>query len=328
MARFYEITLTPNFPIGPPTTFATWSSFSNGVNDPGALNVEFDFYSFQSAGNQGLSTITIHGIALADISQAQQYAGMLITVKAGFVTGLPLANPAQAGVILQGTIFQSWGNWVGTERNLNFLVNYSAYTYAQPGQFQLNCPAGTSLIAALTQTLNVAYPTLPIVNQSAGQYVFPQFVGGYYRTLTQLAKFVQSITTPIAAPGLQIAILPNQTILLSDTIGPPPQNPKAIAFNDLIGQPTWVDVNQMQFWTQMRGDIQVGNYVTMPPGLPNAPGIVSTAGQSLPSSTKYVTSFQGQFVIQAVRQVGNFRDAAGASWASVFTAAPKSLGAT
>ena len=45
--------------------------------------------------------------------------------------------------------------------------------------------------------------------------------------------------------------------------------PKAINFFDLIGQPTWLNYAQIQIQVVMRGDIQVGDVVSLPSGLAN-----------------------------------------------------------
>jgi hypothetical protein len=42
--------------------------------------------------------------------------------------GLPLANPAQAGVILEDTIFQGYGNWIGVEQYLDLVFFSNSFT--------------------------------------------------------------------------------------------------------------------------------------------------------------------------------------------------------
>ena len=302
-----------------PQPFRRWTSHPNGSYDPGALLVEFDFFSFLSADSQGLSTVTIHGVSLQDLLQAQQFAGMQISVKGGMMAGLPLADPKQAGTILQGTIFQSFGNWVGTEMTLDLVVNFSSYTYSNPGQIVLNWPANTSLKAALTSCLNVAYPTLPNKVLIGDFYTLAHDTLAFYPTIAQLASHIRSITATIQPPGVDITIQPDKTILAFDGT----QNsgtPIPIAFDDLIGQPTWIDVNTISIMTVMRGDIQVGNVLSLPQGL-GAPGSVQTTAASQPSLLKYRTAFTGNFLVQSVRQIGNFRDPNGASWSTVFTCA-------
>jgi hypothetical protein len=45
-----------------------------------------------------------------------------IQVFGGMSKGLPLANAVQSGLLMDGTIQQAWGNWQGTEQNINFVA--------------------------------------------------------------------------------------------------------------------------------------------------------------------------------------------------------------
>jgi hypothetical protein len=56
----------------------------------------------------------------------------------------------------------------------------------------------------------------------------------------------------------------------------------------------------------------------MPKGIQNAPGFVTTWASSLPSSLKYQSAFQNNFLVTEVRHVGNFRSSDAADWCSVF----------
>ena len=305
-----------------------WTSYPSGVSDPAALQVEFDFFSAESSAGAGqqFASLTIEGIALTDLFQAQKFTGRNIVVRAGMQAGLPLANPAQAGVIWNGTIFQSFGNWQGTSQTLDFVMSPggSIYTYSNPGNFVLNWPKGTSLQSALTTCLNTAYPTLnPPQFAISNQYVLNYNVLHAVSTFPLLAKYVNSITNSIAPPGVFMAINPDNSIHVYDG-SVSPSAPKQIAFTDLIGQPTWIDVNTMQFVTVMRADIQVGTVIQMPAGL-GGPGTTVLTPNALPSflGPQYQTSFQGTFLVQSVRFIGNYRDPNGASWATVFKAVPQ-----
>jgi hypothetical protein len=182
----------------------------------------------------------------------------------------------------------------------------------------VNWQKGQSLSDALAATLNAAYPGYART-MNIGSYIAsaPRVV--HFLTLAQLAKWLKSITKGPNSAGVDIAIQA-KTIAISD--GSVKTNAVQLDFTDLVGQPKWTDVNKMQFTTVMRADIQVFSYVKMPVGLQNVPGIVQTAAASLPSSLKYKTSFQGKFVIQSVRHIGNFRDPDGAQWVTVFEAVP------
>ena len=327
MGRFYRIQVGST----------TWTSQQNGLDDPGALDVEFDCFEYlygipiSASGDAGSSTLTIHGVPLTVLQQAFTFVGQKITMVAGMSAGLPLAKPNQQGPIIAGSVFQAFGNWVGTEMALTFVVYPSTFTQANPGNFVFNWQPGTSLQDALTQTFSNAYSAVspapaPVFNL-AGSYA-PIATGVYtrYSTLRNLGAAINSMTKAASPSGNGVFIsylTSSNAIVVFDSAGQTKQ-PLPIAFTDFVGQPTWVDANVMQFQTVLRGDLSVGSSVTMPQGLQDAPGIVTTTAQSYPAQNKYKTSFQGTFLITAVRQIGNFRDPNGTSWVTVVQCTPQS----
>ncbi len=336
MARFYEITVTPKG--GAPKV---WSSFPGDAFDPGALNVEFDLLTGVGAVPLGASTITIEGIGLRDMQQAKQYAyvpkqgaqpeqpGALIQIKGGMKSPpgsqFGLVTPTQAGLLLQGEVFQSFGNWVNTEMNLNFVFFPPLYTSQRPGNLRLDWQEGQQLSLAIENMLSIAYPGVSVLSK-IGSYVNNYPVGHSVSTLSQMAKMLKSITRSATSTGVDVIRLSDGSFLVADGTTKPA--PIQLNFNDLIGQPQWVQPSIMQFSTVMRADIQPGSHVKMPRGLPNAPGAVTIgSGSAFPSQLKYQTAFQGVFTIIAARHVGSFRDTDGASWATLFQAAAVSADA-
>ena len=322
MSRYYEIALSGSNIGGSTGAARTWSSYPNGKNDPGALNVELDLLSGYlgiPAGDIGSSTITIEGVPLSDLLQANQFAGMNVSVKGGMKKGLPLANPSQSGLLLQGQIFQSFGNWAGTDMNLNFVVLPALHTYANPGNFVLNWQKGQSLADALNVTLQTAIPQYARSINISDKYATSGTLHAC-SSLSALSQFVQRLTAQQYPPGVNIGKLAGNTVVVSDA-----SNATAavqLSFFDLVGQPKWIQPDIMQFTTVMRADIQIDTYVKMPDQLQNLPGIVNTAASSFPSSLKYQSTFKGTFIVQSVRHVGNFRDPNGSSWVSIFQVTP------
>jgi hypothetical protein len=328
--RFYEITL---FPPGSTAAARTWTSFPGGQFDPGALNVEFDMTVAPYGTPIGGQSITIEGISIADLMQPQQFAprivngalqpGMTFVLKGGMGRGLPLANPAQQGTLLKGQIWQAFGNWEGTEMTLDFVINPGGYDSGNPGNFVLNWQAGQPLSTALRNCLSVAYPnTKPVVNVSSQlvqSFNDPHHCG----TLEELAQHIQEVTNgQFLGPGytgVQIT-MPNGIPFAFDNTWTPPT--VQLSFSDLVGQPTWINVNTLQVKLVMRGDLQIGTAVKMPVGLSGQVGQVLTSGNSLPSSTNYLTTFSGSFQINEVRHIGNFRSPDGGSWVTVINCVP------
>ena len=314
MSRYYDLTITTlPAPGAPVRVVKQWTSHPNGKFDPCALNIEFDIPVTGYDTPTGGQTITIEGISLSDLQQAKEFTNLNFVLKAGMKKGLPLANPKQAGVIVEGFIYQSFGKWVGTEMSLTFVINASSYNIDFPGNFVLNWAAGSSLSNAIEQTIKTVYPTVPINMNISSDLVLPNDEVGFYSSLNGLAQTIAGIT---AAQGHQVYItFQNGAInVFDDTYTPAPVE---IQFVDLIGQPAWVQIENMQFTVVMRSDIQVGSFIKMPKGMKSGPGSTTTAGASLPSSLRYKTAFQGLFYVSDIRQLGNFRSADGSSWVTV-----------
>lgn len=330
MSRYYEISVFSQGPNSTPSR--TWSSLAPGgkvsaattsgsKSDPGALQVEIDVLaSFLGipGGDVGASTITIHGIPLSDLQQAQNFHGSIITVRGGMQRGLPLASPNQAGLLIQGMIFQSYANWISDDMNINFVVVPSGQTLDSPGNFSFTWVKGQSLSSAIQNALQIVYPSnkYKIKMNILNTYATSQTIADKKSTLTEFSQFIYSLTNS----SVNISLWDYNTILVTDNSIQ--SNLVKLAFADLIGQPKWVRFKVMQFMTIMRADIQVGTTINMPQGLINSPGTVTTTAAATPSQAKYQTSFRGNFTVQSVRHVGNFRDPDGASWASIFEAFP------
>lgn len=335
--RFYDIQIsTPasviahkgfRSTVAPEKPFRRYTSFVNGRNNPAALNVELDLPVTVFAEPFGQDStgcfVRIWGIPLTDIAQATDFGlgipddngnqrpGKLIKIYAGMQKGLPLANPAQIGPILNGSIVAAWGNWVGTTMTLDFKVVAVSATESQPKNIVLNWPAGTSLGDAVAQALAIAFPGVP-ADVNVTKIVRADDVKSYYSTVTELALDVQAlsfaaISTP-AYPGIQILDRDGRFSVFD---GSTKQTPKEISFTDLVGQPTWSGYATMNIPLVMRGDLMVGDYIKMPQTL-----IVQTAAQQQQDKS----AFTGVFSIQGLRHVGNFRQPSGESWLTVVDA--------
>ena len=304
--------INPN--TGKPTLhYTSYPGGLNGQYDPGALNIMLDLYIYPQATPMGNSTIVVEGVDPVVLSNAQSFANQTIELRAGMGPGLPLANPAQAGLILQGEVFQVFGNWEGAEQNIAFVVIPSPYTLSNPGNIVLNWTAGTPLATALTNTLQTAYPNATLrVNVS--NTVLSHTEVHACATLTQLAQFLSGITTT------DLTITANGSVItVADNIYKPA--PKTLVFTDFIGQPMWLKPNQIQIRTVLRSDVQVNDIIQMPQGFSNMPGFVQTTQQSLPSLNNYKSAIQGQFTVTDIRHVGNLRQPNGNAWCTIINAA-------
>jgi len=278
----------------------------SGDFDPGALNVELDAPISVMASPMGSAYVRLWGIGIAEIGRAADFNGQLIEVYAGMSKGLPLANPKQAGLILQGTIQQAFGNWQDTNMTLDFIVNYSAGTIDAPVNLVMTWRKGKKLSDAIKATLALAYPTYAANISISDKLVLAQDEPGYYQTLSQFASYVKQVSQSIVGAGVDIMVK-DKTFTVSD--GSTATTPKDIAFTDLIGQPTWTGLQTIQFKTVMRADINPLDYIKMPKAQ-------TTQSQQSYSQYRQSSTFQGTYLVKSVRHVGNFRQPDANAWAT------------
>jgi len=344
--RYYEITLTnPAAPDSQPLVFSSWV---NGKNDPGALNVVFNCQISSYATSQNPCIVAVYGIPIKFISQSYNLYGYNITIKAGFQKGLPLANANQNGIIIEGFVAQAYGNWVGNEMTLNFVIsagpsfvqpsssqstaNQTAAAQAMPadpnpvptgtldqpinGSFEW--PAGQLLSVAIANFLTKAFPKYPTPYIA----INPSLVGnvdrhGVYSTIRQFADEVKKFSKTMIGgkyQGVDISLLTGQKFWVYD--GTTPGKTTSIQFNELIGQPTWIQQQTIQFKCPMRADINPTEIIVLPKGF--FP-VIQTPNISQPWNYRNTAQQQGSFYVREIQHFGNFRQPSGDSWASLFT---------
>lgn len=349
--RYYDIAVTKKGGgLYVPSSFnglaltTTWPSQVNGQPLSAALNIELDVPVYPFAQPRQSSYLRVWGISFSEMQNAGQLNGAGIVVKAGMQKGLPLANPAQSGVIINGTIFQCFGNWRGTDMTLDMMLAPSTGTNDAPVDLGFSWPANTPIGGSggpLFQTLTKAFPA-PYTVQVAisSDIVFPNIQTGKYKTLPDFAIMLRKLTlgsqfAGIATlgggkyPGIDISIRDNIILAYDNTVdhgGNTFANPKQIAFQDLVGQPTWITPQSINFSCVMRSDIQVGDYVQMPvsatgQGL-QTPFVLTAPGAAFPgTAAANKSAFTGKFYILEAHHWGNFRALDAGAWVTTYDAA-------
>lgn len=293
----------------------TFSSYENGKNIPGALDIELDIPVTGYAQPMGAGGVMIKGVSLKDIGQASNFNGKDIVIYAGMQKGLPLAKPGQSGLIVRGSVFQATGNWQGTNQNLFFVIQPSTGTNATPENIVLNWKKGTKMSDALQSTLSIALPDLSLDININDNLVLTADEYGYYSTLTQFASYVKIVSQNIIGgdyAGVDI-VISDKTIKVYD--GSSQTDPILIDFKDMIGQPTWLNNLTIQTALVMRADLTVGDYIKFPPAQ-----TTTNPGSTFPGGPSQQSVFQGVFQINQIRHVGSFRQPDGNSWVTVVDA--------
>ena len=272
--------------------------------------------------------IEIPGVSLQTISSAARYQGWTATVYGGMQQGLPLANPKQFGFLARGQVQQAFGNWIGTHQSLVLVLYPSPQIPRVDGvhNIVMDWKKGASLSSAITATLQRAVPTAKIQNKITKDVILPFHEAGYYASLEQFSDVVRGISieankTP-GYPGIQIAYT-RGIFTLYDS--PTSTGVTAISTTDLLGQPTWLGPNDsgsvVQLQVVLRGDLDIGNQISLPSQVSQGYGILSPASSApLPKDR---SAFSGTFIINNLRHIGQFRDGNGEAWSTVIGVYPK-----
>lgn len=315
--RYYDIKILE------PTTGALIREFTSlspqGFTLPGALNIEMDIPTYALAAPAGTAYARVWGVGIKEIGQASDYNTKTLQIYGGMAKGLPLANPAQRGLLLEGEISQAYGNWQGTNQSLDLIVQAPVGSQALPSNIILTWLAGQTLSSALAATFATAFPDFTVIgldtiNQNLVQSNDDVMA---FQTATQLAQYIKGRTQAIINrdnyQGVDLFIQQKQFNVFD---GSSTRVAKIIEFKDLVGQPTWIGPQQIQFKTIMRANVGGSDLVELPKGQ------VTTTAQSY-SQFRDQSQFTGNYTIIGARHVGCFRQADGNSWVTVFDATPE-----
>lgn len=346
--RYYKIAITdpdsgaiiqpPGF-AGVLPGDASYTSYINGQTIGAAWDIELDIPVIDAATSQGFSLLRIWGVSLAEISQANDLGpnpatgrpGKNIAIYGGMQKGLPLANPAQSGLLVSGNIFQCFGNWIGTDQTLDFVIapgqassgKAGPGTVGTPRNFTLNWQGGQPLGPALKSALQVAFPGYTVNVNVSDMIVRPDgdTPSGFYSSLEQLAQATRAMSRSIikTAGYAGIVITVNgTTVTASDGTGAADPTIQ-IAYQDLIGQPTWIESPNIQLKTVMRADLSVLRKIMLPPTL-----ITNTAAANS-GLVNQRANFQGGFSVVSLRHVGRYRTPRADGWVTVIEATPQTV---
>lgn len=294
----------------------TWDA----TNDPYALNVEFDIIAAIDRYPKTGSWVRIWGIPLKTILEARKFNDKPIKVYGGMQKGLPLANPAQRGLLVQGKVYPALGNWVGTDMNLEFNIapgegGTGSSNFGQNANVIHDMKPNQPMEEAIKQTVKTAWSKItPVINISK-DLKLKYADQGFYQGLGQIATYWFSISKTIKNDpkyyGVHTALHADKLYVFDQT----QQDSENVQIQpqDLVGQPTWIGIQRISVKMVMRGDLRVGKYLTLPKTLATlGPQLGNTGGAIGQSPATNV--IQGKFFIESLRHTGNFRQPDGLSW--------------
>jgi hypothetical protein len=298
---------------------------SDGLDNPGALNVELDINVTEHDTPAGSAWVRIWGVGLDVLSQANQLLNQPFSMSTGMSAGLPFCHPEQQGKICEGLVSQAFGNWVGVDQTLDLVITAGSTPNTNPGPNPAPIPMnmvfsvkkGGDIAQAMQQTLQTGMPQYSVGGSMPAGYTAKEDMLSYYTSLEEFAfdmrRLTQRLKNDPAAIGIGIAIY-NKAFSLSD--GSSPTAAGTVNYEDLIGQPTWIGPNTLQTKLVMRGDLQVQKTLTLPKTLVTNTAAAAPSFNSSSSSANSLT-FQGSSTIDTMRFVGNFRQADAASWVTI-----------
>jgi hypothetical protein len=222
--------------------------------------------------------------------------------------------------LVQGLIFQAFGNWIGTNQTLDLIIQADGGSTLQaPKNLVLDWAKGQPLAAVIENSLKAAYHDYTVNINISPNLILSEDAKGPYRTVEDFAAYINQISkTLITTPGYSGVIITTSgtTFNVFDGTSVSTTTPTTLAYTDLIGQPTWIDSPLVQFNTVMRADLTVGSQITFPTGL------VFTTTAAAQTQFRDKSSFQGTFQISLARHVGAYRQPSADAWISTFNAYP------
>lgn len=306
-----------------------WFSSLNkdGSTNAGALNIDLDISVIPLDKPSGNAFVRIWGIPIDLIAQSSDFnldpktgKGKKIQIFAGMQKGLPLANPKQSGLILQGVIFQAFGNWQGNVMTLDFIIIPSSGTLSKPKNIVFQCLKEQALLQTIEKTLTEAYPDYDAPDMKISpDLVVSEDITGFYSNIEQFANEIKELSKYIKNDNTYkgVDIVKNGNRFFVDD-GTTKGDVIEIKPTDFIGQPTWIDAITLIVKVVMRADIQVMNTVKMPQIL----GITTKASQSFVRNN---LTFSGEYQVLEVRHIGSFRQPDANAWVTTLKLLAKVL---
>jgi hypothetical protein len=189
---------------------------------------------------------------------------------------------------------------------------------AAPLNFIHDMQANMPLSSAIQQTLSKVFPNAQLkVNISPALKLAYQDAG-MYQSMEQYASYIKELSHSILGvkgySGVITSILGNK-VTMTDFTQPSPYTGNVHA-EDLIGQPSWIDMNSVNIITVLRGDINVDDSIQLPP---NTLFNVGPEAGAVAGNQRSKLTFQGAFRVQKIHHVGDFRNPDGVQWSSHFT---------
>lgn len=321
--RYYEIVISPSDKTKKSFDPITFSTLTNTGNVNGAaLSMYIDVmqYPFNQSRQNGY--IKIRGVNFNVLNQTANFNFAKIKISVGMSKGLPYATAApKPGLIIDGTILQCFGNWIGTDVSLDLVVGPATYNPNINTNIPFDWGTAETLEQAVRKSLGVAYPSVPVNGSFSDKLKYTEPQWGTYNNLLEFSKQVfaysKQINPSSSYAGATITSTATGFLLTDGTVAPPKKI--NVNFQDIIGNLTWKNVAKIQAKLVMRSDLNIGDVITFPKGTP-ALNVINNFSQF-----RNDISFQGDFVISQIRHNGDSRQVSSDAWCTIVDAVIKGV---
>jgi hypothetical protein len=206
-----------------------------------------------------------------------------------------------------GSATQNIGNMIGSLFGGGGLDGLAA-----PLNFTHNLQANQPLSAAIQETLSKVFPQAKLSININPALKLQYQDAGIYQNFSQYAGFIKNLSHSIlGVKGYQGVDMVTKGNLIK-VFDHPDGSTFTLSPYDLVGQPTWVDVNRVHIICVMRADIFVNDYIVIPPGILFG---MDQASGALPGAPQRANlTFQGKFLVTNMHHIGDLRNPDGVQW--------------
>ena len=149
---------------------------------------------------------------------------------------------------------------------------------------------------------------------------------GFYQSVGQFADHINKISKSIIGgsyPGVTISVNGATVRVFDGTVPVPNSKVKKIAFQDMIGQPTWQDDATISIKLVLRADINMGDVISIPPAQWTIGGSGAAFAKSQISSPDNSSAFSGNYRVINGQHHASFRQPDASSWNTTLQVYPE-----
>jgi hypothetical protein len=278
----------------------------------GALQIELSAAVSLNADAQEGTLLKIFGVPRKYLQQQYNLNECRIEVFAGMGKGFPLAKPQQRGMLLKGTILETspileQGNVILTLYITANVIN----TRKNPTDIFFKIRKGEQFDNAIKNALS-GNITVNISSRLVADYNIDK----YFKTFEDFISYLKAVSKHTIKDSNYNGIDATHRgggIIITDFSSASGKTIK-IDYSDLIGQPTFRSIGEIDARVVLRADIGIGDLVEFPDRM-NV-----QFGQGFQLNARQQTTFKGTWQVTELHHIGSSRGDAGDSWVTVIKA--------